>query len=189
MALSAWGWIGLTVVLVYATATVLASIRRVPSGRIGVRMGPGERKEVLPEGFHLVQPFGTKVVYIPRGPERIMGDVRDVVTKDGWRVTAVLQLSAVVFDERAAALSTEDWRREALKASLAAVRLLLERSDASDLRPSPNALDEGARDETEHLLSPFGTKVEWLRVTVKWSAAIPPVRTPASESLRYEIGA
>jgi regulator of protease activity HflC (stomatin/prohibitin superfamily) len=189
LALTVWGWIGLTALVVYAAATVLASIKRVPSGRIGVRMGPGARKEVLSEGLHLVQPFGTKVVYIPRGPERIMGDVRDIVTKDGWRLTAVVQLSATVYDERSAALATEDWRREALKAALASVRLLLERSDAADLRPSPHALDEGARDETDHLLGQFGTKVEWLRVTVKWPQAIPPAHVPASGSLRYEIGA
>jgi hypothetical protein len=189
LALAVWGWIAVAVASVYGGATALASLKRVPQGRIGIVLLRGARVRALGEGVHLVQPFGTRVVLIPRGPERIVGDVRDAATRDGWHLSAWVQLRAHVFDDREAALECEDWRREALDASLAAVRLLLERSDAADLRASPQALDEGSREEANEMLKRFGTTVEWLRVTVKWAQATAPLVPPPSQALRYEVGA
>jgi regulator of protease activity HflC (stomatin/prohibitin superfamily) len=189
LALTVLGWVAVAVAAVYGGATALASIKRVPQDRIGIVLLRGSRMRALGEGIHLVQPFGTKVVLIPRGPERIVGDVRDAVTRDGWRLSAWVQLYAHVFDDREAALACEDWRREALDTSLAAVKLLLERSDAQDLRASPQALDEGAREEANELLKRFGTTVEWLRVTVKWAQATAPLVPPPSKALRYEVDA
>ncbi len=189
LALTVWGWIAVAVIAVYGGATALASLKRVPQGKIGIVMLRGSRVRALGEGLHVVQPFGTRVVLIPRGPEKIVGDVRDAVTRDGWRLSAWVQLYAHVFDDREAALACEDWRREALDASLASVKLLLERSDASDLRESAQALDEGAREEANELLKRVGTTVEWMRVTVKWAQATAPLVPPPSQALRYEVGA
>ena len=188
MGSAVWGWIALTAFLVYGIAFALASIRRVPTGSIGVVPGVGGPRRVLVEGLHWVFPIGPRLLLIPKGPERIMGNVTGAQSKDGWRLDAWVQLYAVVSDEQAAALSEKDWRTVTLDAALAAVRLAIERSDAADLRPSPHALDEGARDETNALSGRAGVKVDWLRVTVKWPTAIPPARPPPSDALRDRDG-
>jgi len=184
MGLAVWGWIALTAFLVYGIAFVLASVRRVPAGRIGVVPGVGGPRRVLGEGLHWVFPIGPRLLLIPKGPERIMGNVTGAQTKDGWRLDAWVQLYAVVSDEQAAALSEKDWRTATLDDALSAVRLAIERSDAADLRPSPHALDEGARDEVNALAGRVGVRVDWLRVTVKWPTATPPSRPPPSDALK-----
>ncbi len=179
-----WGWILLIALVVYLSALGIASVRRVPEGKMGVVLGVGKPRRLLPKGTHVVFPFGNKVVLIPKGPERIIGDVKDVLTKDGWRLIASVQLNAHVVDEQLAALETEDWRRSTLDTMLHVVRTELENNDAVDLRPRPHALDEGCRVETDLLTERFGVKVDWLRVTIRWAHASPPARTPASYALR-----
>ena len=188
MGLAVWGWIVLTAFLAYGIAFLLASIRRVPTGKIGVVPGIGGPRRVLGEGLHVVFPLGPRLLLIPKGPERIMGSVVGAQTKDGWRLDAWVQLYATVSDEQAAAISEGDWRTVTLDSALAAVRLAIERSDAADLRPSPHALDEGARDEANALAGRAGVKVDWLRVTVKWPTATPPAHPPPSDALRNRDG-
>jgi hypothetical protein len=179
-----WGWILFIAMVVYLSAMIIASVRLVPDGKMGVVLGVGKPRRLLSKGMHVVFPFGNKVVLIPKGPERIIGDVKDVLTKDGWRLIASAQLNARVVDEQLAALETEDWRRSTLDTMLQVVRMELENNDAVDLRPRPHALDEGCRVETNVLTDRFGVKVDWLRVTIRWAHASPPVHTPPSYALK-----
>jgi regulator of protease activity HflC (stomatin/prohibitin superfamily) len=167
-------WILVLAVIVYGGAAVVASFKFVPDGNIGIVRGPGGSRKVVGRGLHMLAPVGYKVKLIPVGPERMDGDVRDVITRDGWRIMAHVQLNARLLDEVVAAEGGDDWRKATIDAALQVLRTELENNDAIDLRPRPQALDEGVRDELNVLASKWGVDVDWLRITIRWAYSVPP---------------
>ena len=174
MVLEALVWIALVAIAIYGAAAVLASIKHVPEGKVGIVTDRSGGKRVLGKGVHMVSPFGRRVELVPKGPIRMSGEVRDAVTRDGWRISAHFQLSARLVQELAVSKAGADWRTATLDSAVRVLRTELENNDAVDLRPRPQALDEGVADEINLLTSRWGVEVDWLRVTVRWAYAVPP---------------
>jgi hypothetical protein len=122
----------------------------------------------------MVQPFGHKVVLYPKGPLRMDGEVRNVTTQDGWRISAHFQMNAHLVDEMAVSGIGGDWRNETLEVAHRVLRTELENNESADLRPRPQALDEGVAEEINVLSGKWGVEVDWLRVTIRWAYALPP---------------
>jgi regulator of protease activity HflC (stomatin/prohibitin superfamily) len=162
------------VVAVYGGATLLASIRFVPEGNVGVVTSRTGERRSMKSGVHFVNPFTTKTSLVPRGPMRMDGEVRNVVTRDGWNISAHYQINAKLEDEMSAHEAGDDWRQATKDATERVLRTELENNDAADLRPRPQALDEGVVDEINILTRRWGVEVDWLRTTIRWAYAVPP---------------
>lgn len=188
MAMAAWGWVLIAALVVYGVAMALASLRRVPKGSVGVLRGRSGNARVLDEGLHIVLPLGGHLTIVPKGPERVTGHLPDMLTKDGWRVQASIQLDCRLMDPNAAARSDRDWRQVTLDGAMGVLRTELENNDAVDMRPRPHALDEGVRDELNILTARSGVVVDWLRVTIRWATALPPTEEPPSTVLKGPQG-
>ncbi|NOQ53574.1 MAG: hypothetical protein GQ558_03090, partial [Thermoplasmata archaeon] len=106
--------------------------------------------------------------------------VHDVITRDGWRVSAHFQMSARLVNELAVSEAGEDWRDATKDIGLRVLRTELENNDAVDLRPRPQALDEGVADEINILTTQWGVHVDWLRITIRWAYAVPPAHVVPS---------
>lgn len=173
-------WVLLLAMLIYGVATILASIKVVPEGKVGVVTDRSGRRRVIGMGAHVVQPFGHKVKLYPKGPVRMDGELRDVVTLDGWRISAHFQLSARLVDELAVSEAGGDWRDVTLDAAHRVLRTELENNDSTDLRPRPQALDAGVTEEINVLSRRWGVEADWLRVTIRWAFAVPPAHVVPS---------
>ena len=173
-------WVALVALVIYGAASVLASIRVVPEGKVGIVSDRSGRRRVIAKGVHLVFPFGHKVKMMPKGPVRMDGEVHDAITRDGWRVSAHFQMSARLINELAVSEAGEDWRDATKDIALRVLRTELENNDAVDLRPRPQALDEGVTDEINILTTQWGVHVEWLRITIRWAYAVPPAHVVPS---------
>lgn len=167
-------WILLAALLVYGVAFVLATIKFVPHGRIGIVTTKGGHRYVLGQGLHLILPIGNSVFNVPKGPERMDGEVRNIITRDGWHLTAHLQFNARLVDEPSAVNGGDDWRDTTRDVALRVLRTELENNDATDLRPRPQALDESVAEELNELTARWGVEVDWLRVTIRWAYSVPP---------------
>ena len=111
---------------------------------------------------------------MPKGPLRMDGEVRNVVTQDGWNLSAHYQMNAKLVNERVVHEAGDDWRVATQDATDRVLRTELENNDATDLRPRPQALDEGVTEEINLLTRRWGVEVDWLRVTIRWAFAVPP---------------
>ncbi len=167
-------WVLLAALVVYGGATLLASVRMVPEGHIGVVITRSGGRKVLGKGLHLVNPFNTRTELMPVGPVRMDGEVRSVITQDGWNISAHYQLNARLVDDVAVQDAGGDWREVTKDAVERVLRTELENNDATDLRPRPQALDEGVTEEINVLTLRWGVEVDWLRVTIRWAYAVPP---------------
>jgi len=181
MALDILWWVVIAALVIYGIATFLASFKYVPERRVGVVSGPRGQMRVLGKGFHLVVPFTQRLKLVPTGPERMDAEVTQVVTRDGWRITAHIQLNARLVDHENADEAGDDWRRATLDTARRVLRTELENNDAVDLRPRPQALDEGVMEEINILTRRWGVEVDWVRVTIRWAYSIP----PASQAPHY----
>jgi regulator of protease activity HflC (stomatin/prohibitin superfamily) len=168
-------WVLLTVLAVYGIATLIASLKWVPLNKIGIVTGPGGNRRVIGKGLHVIIPFGFSVKLVPKGPVRMDGEIRNAITRDGWRLVAHIQLNAKLSQETDSfETGDDDWRKATLDAALRVLRTELENNDASDLRPRPQALDEGVREEINSLTARWGVEIDWTRVTVRWALSVPP---------------
>jgi regulator of protease activity HflC (stomatin/prohibitin superfamily) len=174
MATDAFLWIMIAAVAVYGGATLLASLRMVPEGHVGIITGRSGHMKVVGKGLHLINPFNTKTELMPKGPVRMDGEVRNIVTQDGWNISAHYQLNAKLVDEMVVREAGGDWRSATKDSAERVLRTELENNDATDLRPRPQALDEGVTEEINILTRKWGVEVDWLRVTIRWAYAIPP---------------
>ncbi len=174
MVLDAFVWVLVAVLAVYGGATLLASIRMVPDGQVGIVTSMSGRRTVMGNGLHMVNPFNTKTEMMPKGPLRMDGEVRNVVTQDGWNLSAHYQMNAKLVDELVVHEAGDDWRVATKDATDRVLRTELENNDATDLRPRPQALDEGVTEEINLLTRRWGVEVDWLRVTIRWAFAVPP---------------
>lgn len=175
MAWEALVWILLAALVVYGAAAVLASLRWVHEGHVGIFTSRSGRRRVLTRGVHVVNPFGGRTVMVPKGPLRMDGEVRNAVTQDGWTISAHYQMNARLLDEMALDNAGDDWRVATRDAADRVLRTELENNEAKDLRPRPQALDAGVAEEINVLTRGWGVEVDWLRVTIRWAYAIPPV--------------
>lgn len=173
-------WVALAALVIYGAASVLASIKVVPEGKVGIVSDRSGHRRVITKGVHLVFPFGHKVKLMPKGPVRMDGEVHNVITRDGWRVSAHFQMSARLMNELAVFEAGEDWRDASKDTTIRVLRTELENNDAVDLRPRPQALDEGVTDEINILTVQWGVHVDWLRITIRWAYAVPPVNVVPS---------
>jgi regulator of protease activity HflC (stomatin/prohibitin superfamily) len=167
-------WIMVAAVAVYGGATLLASIRLVPEGHVGLVTTRSGGLKVMGKGLHMVNPFKTRTELMPKGPVRMDGEVRNVVTQDGWNISAHYQLNTKLVDEGIVKEAGGDWRAVTKDSAERVLRTELENNDASDLRPRPQALDEGVTEEINILTRRWGVEVDWLRVTIRWAYAVPP---------------
>jgi len=174
MAYEALLWVVVAALVVYGGATLLASVRMVPEGKVAVVTSGSGTRSVLGKGLHLVNPFNTRTELMPLGPVRMDGEVRSVITQDGWNISAHYQLNARLVDELAVQEAGGDWREVTKDAAERVLRTELENNDATDLRPRPQALDEGIAEEINVLVGRWGVEVDWIRVTVRWAYAVPP---------------
>lgn len=174
MVLNAFVWVLVAILAVYGGATLLASIRLVPEGQVGIVTSRSGGRTVMGNGLHMVNPFNTKTEMMPRGPLRMDGEVRNVVTQDGWNLSAHYQMNAKLVDELVVHEAGDDWRVATKDATDRVLRTELENNDATDLRPRPQALDEGVTEEINLLTRRWGVEVDWLRVTIRWAFAVPP---------------
>ena len=174
MVLDAFVWVLVAVLAVYGGATLLASIRMVPEGQVGIVTSMSGRRTVMGKGLHMVNPFNTRTEMMPKGPLRMDGEVRNVVTQDGWNISAHYQMNAKLVDELAVHEAGDDWGVATRDATDRVLRTELENNEATDLRPRPQALDEGVKEEITLLTSRWGVEVDWLRVTIRWAYAVPP---------------
>ena len=167
-------WIAVAAVAVYGGATLLASVRMVPEGQVGIVTSRSGGRKVLGKGLHIINPFNTRTELVPKGPIRMDGEVRNVVTQDGWNISAHYQLNAKLVDEMVVHDAGDDWRVATKDAAERVLRTELENNDAKDLRPRPQALDEGVTEEINVLTHRWGVDVDWLRVTIRWAYSVPP---------------
>jgi regulator of protease activity HflC (stomatin/prohibitin superfamily) len=174
MVSDAFLWVLIAAAAVYGGAMVLASVRMVPEGHVGIVTGRSGERRVLENGLHMVDPFRSKTDLMPLGPVRMDGEVRSVITQDGWNISAHYQLNAKLVDELLVGEAGGDWLVVTKDAAERVLRTELENNDASDLRPRPQALDEGITEEINVLTHKWGVEVDWMRVTVRWAYAIPP---------------
>jgi len=174
MASDAVFWILVVALSVYGGATLLASVRNVPEGNVAIVTSRSGNRTVLVKGLHVVNPFNSRTVVMPKGPIRMDGEVRSVVTQDGWKISAVYQMNAKLVDEMMVHEAGGDWREATKDAAERVLGTELENNDATDLRPRPQALDAVVTDEINLLTQRWGVSVDWLRVTIHWAYAIPP---------------
>ncbi len=167
-------WVLLAALAVYGGATFLASIRMVPEGHVAIVTGRSGERRVIESGLHVVNPFKTRTELMPVGPVRMDGEVRSVITQDGWNISAHYQMNARLVEELAVSGAGGDWREVTKDAAERVLRTELENNDATDLRPRPQALDEGITEEINVLTGRWGVEVDWMRVTIRWAYAIPP---------------
>jgi regulator of protease activity HflC (stomatin/prohibitin superfamily) len=146
----------------------------VPEGHVGIITARSGNMKVVGKGLHVINPFNTKTELMPKGPVRMDGEVRNVITQDGWNISAHYQLNALLVDELLVRGAGGDWRVATNDSAERILRTELENNDASDLRPRPQALDEGVTEEINILTRRWGVEVDWLRVTIRWAYAIPP---------------
>lgn len=175
MAWDALLWILLAATVVYGAATVLASLRWVHEGNVGIFISRSGRRSVLTKGVHVVNPFAGRTVMVPKGPLRMDGEVRNAMTQDGWTISAHYQMNACLVDEMALDNAGDDWRTATRDAADRVLRTELENNETKDLRPRPQALDAGVAEEINVLTLRWGVEVDWLRVTIRWAYAVPPV--------------
>jgi len=180
MVAEAFLWIALAALVIYGAASVLASIKVVPEGKVGIVSDRSGQRRVIAKGVHLVFPFGHKVKMMPKGPVRMDGEVLDAITRDGWRISAHFQMSASLSNELVVDEAGEDWRDATKDTAIRVLRTELENNDAVDLRPRPQALDGGVTDEINILTTRWGVHVDWLRITIRWAYAVPPVHVVPS---------
>jgi regulator of protease activity HflC (stomatin/prohibitin superfamily) len=174
MVIDAIMWVLVAAVVVYGGAILLASVRMVPEGHVGIVTARSGDRRVIERGLHLVNPFNSRTELTPIGPVRMDGEVRSVITQDGWNISAHFQMNAKLVDELAVSGAGGDWREVTKDAAERVLRTELENNDASDLRPRPQALDEGITEEINVLTGKWGVEVDWMRVTIRWAYAIPP---------------
>ncbi len=174
MALDILWWVVIAALVIYGIGMVLASFKYVPDRRVGIITGPGGSSRIVTKGFHIVIPFTHKVELVPTGPERMDAEVTQIVTRDGWRITAHIQLNAKLVDHEAGNEAGDDWRKATLDTAKRVLQTELENNDAVDLRPRPQALDEGVMEEINILSRRWGVVVDWVRVTIRWAYSIPP---------------
>ena len=140
---------------------------------------PSKQKDKAAQGVHFVQPFGNKVMLYPKGPVRMDGELRDIITQDGWRISAHFQLSARLVEEMVVSEAGGDWRDATRDAAHRVLRTELENNESADLRPRPQALDAGVAEEVNLLSRRWGVEVDWFRVTIRWAYAVPPAHIVA----------
>lgn len=174
MVLDSLFWVAVVAVAVYGGATLMASVRMVPEGEVAIVTSRSGDRNVLAKGLHLVNPFNTKTELVPKGPIRMDGEVRNIVTRDGWNISAHYQLNARLVDEMVVHDAGDDWRVATKDSADRVLRTELENNDAKDLRPRPQALDAGVTEEINVLTHRWGVEVDWLRVTIRWAYAVPP---------------
>lgn len=167
-------WVLVAALAVYGGATLLASVRMVPDGSVAILTTKSGKRTVYGKGLHVVNPFNSKTEVMPKGPVRMDGEVHNVVTQDGWKISAVYQMNAKLVDEMIVDEAGGDWREATKDAAERVLRTELENNDAKDLRPRPQALDVVVTEEINLLASRWGVGVDWLRVTVHWAYAVPP---------------
>lgn len=174
MAYEALLWVVVAALVVYGGATLLASVRMVPEGKVAVVTSRSGIRSVLGKGIHLVNPFNSRTQVMPKGPLRMDGEVRGVLTQDGWRISAVYQMNAKLVDETVVDEAGGDWPEATRDAADRVLRTELENNDATDLKPRPQALDAVVTEEVNLLARTWGVSVDWLRVTIHWAYAVPP---------------
>ena len=174
MVLQAVMWVIVAALVVYGVATLLASIKLVQEGQVGIATTRGGSRRPLPKGLHIVNPFTTRVRTYPGGSHRLEGDVRGAITQDGWRLSAHVELNARLRDELAVVEAGGDWRKATQDAVVRILRTEIENNEATDLKPRPQALDDLVLDEVNALVVRWGVEVDWLRVTIRWAESLPP---------------